>query len=169
MSRKIYGRTLLELISTLAMLLVLISIALPNLRQQIENNERTQAVNQLLSLLHHTRSNAVYTRRVVTLCQGESRCSESTIWRGTLLIFVDHNANGQRDIGDELLYQTQIAEGLSWHWNRNKSHIQFEADGTTRALNGTFTLCKRGAPQRQVVIALSGRVRNQPPARGAYC
>ena len=46
---------------------------------------------------------------------------------------------------------------------------QFEPDGTTRAQNGTFTLCKDGKPLHQVVVSLSGRVRSQLPTSQASC
>lgn len=169
MARKIYGRTLLELMSVLAILSILLTMALPNMRSLMEGNQRTQTVNQMISLLHHSRSQAVYTRGVVTLCPGSEQCSASRYWQGNLLLFLDRNGNGQLDHEDHLLHQAEIADELSWHWNRNNGYIQFEADGSTRALNGTLTLCRQGVPQHQIVIALAGRVRHQPPSRGAAC
>lgn len=169
MARKSYGRTLLELISALTILSILMAAALPTLQSTLQNIERTQTINQMISILHHARSRAVFSRSVVTLCSGATHCSGNQYWQGNLLLFLDHNANGQLDENDELLYQTRVADDFSWHWNRARGHIQFEADGTTRALNGTLTLCRNHTPQRQVVIALAGRVRNQAPGRGAGC
>ncbi len=169
MARKIYGRTLLELMSVLAILSILLTVALPNMRSLMQGNERTQAVNQMVSLLHHIRSQAVFARGIVTLCAGTTQCSGSQHWRGDLLLFVDHNGNGQLDGQDRLLHQAKIAANHSWRWNRSNGHIQYEADGSTRALNGTLTLCRAGEPQHQVVIALTGRVRHQIPAQGASC
>ncbi|RRV27273.1 hypothetical protein EGJ23_10220 [Pseudomonas sp. o96-267] len=169
MAPKNYGRTLIELIGALAILSIIITTALPSLQTLLESNARTQAINQMLAALHHARSDAVFSHSIVTLCAGQRECSGSQHWQGNIVMFRDHNANGQMDAGDELIYQTRIAPEFSWQWNRANGYIQFEPDGSTRALNGTFTLCKDGTPQRQVVVALSGRTRTQAPSRGAAC
>lgn len=169
MARKSYGRTLVELMSVLAILSIIITTALPNLQSLLESNARAQSVNQMVSILQHARSSAVFSRRIVTLCSGQTNCAVNQHWDGQLLVFLDHNANGQLDADDELLQQAKITEEFSWHWNRSKGHIQFEADGSTRALNGTLTLCRDGMPQNQVVVSLSGRTRTQPPKKGAGC
>lgn len=169
MPSTIYGRTLVELISALAIIALFMTIALPNLREFQEEHARTQAVNQLVSALHYARGKAVFSRRITTLCHGDLTCEDEQRWQGNLLIFLDHNANGQLDTGDELLYQLHVPEEFSWHWNRSRNLIQFEADGTTRALNGTFTLCHNAVPRSQVVVSLSGRTRKQAPKNGASC
>lgn len=169
MPRKIYGRTLIETMSALAILSILLTIALPNLQDMRDNNERTQAVNQMISVIHHARSSAVFGRTVVSVCPGKSNCTGDKHWHTRLLIFRDGNANGYLDLDDDLLHQVKIADEFHWQWNRNKGHLQFEADGSTRALNGTLTLCKGAIPLQQVVISLSGRTRTQPPKKGTSC
>jgi len=169
MPRKSYGRTLIEVMSALAILSIMLTIALPNLQNLLDSNARAQTVNQMVAVLHHARSSAVFSRRIVTLCPGQERCSGSQQWRGNILLFLDRNANGQMDADDELIHQAVITKEFAWHWNRTKGHIQFEPDGTTRALNGTFTLCKDGIPESQVVVGLSGRTRTQSPKKGASC
>ncbi|MBH3340062.1 GspH/FimT family pseudopilin [Pseudomonas mendocina] len=169
MSPNNYGRTLIELISALAILSILITTALPNLQNLLENNARAQAVNQMLAALHHARSDAVFSHSIVTLCAGQSECSGSQQWRGDIMVFRNQDANGQMDAGDELIHQARIAPEFSWKWNRANGHIQFKPDGATRALNGTLTLCKDGVAQHQIVVNLAGRVRTQSPRRGASC
>lgn len=169
MAPKNYGRTLIELMSALAIVAIIITAALPNLKTLIESNARAQAINQLIATLHHARSDAVFSRSIVTICAGRLECSGSQNWQGDLVMFRDRNANGQLDADDQLIYRTSIDKEFNWHWNRTKGHIQFEPDGTTRALNGTFTLCKDGIPESQVVVGLSGRTRTQSPQKGASC
>ncbi|SFO68414.1 Tfp pilus assembly protein FimT [Ectopseudomonas composti] len=169
MPRKIYGRTLIETMCALAVIALLLMIALPNLQNLIESNQRTQTNNQMVATLLHARSNAVFSRQIITLCGGQHDCSGAREWQSYLVVFIDKNANGKIDPDDEILHQTEITKDFSWHWNRATGYIQFEADGSTRALNGTLTLCKDNVPQSQIVISLAGRSRIEPARRGASC
>lgn len=169
MAPKNYGRTLIELMSALAIVAIITTAALPNLKTLIETNARAQAINQLIATLHHARSDAVFSRSIVTLCAGRLECSGSQNWQGDLVMFRDRNANGQLDADDQLIYRTSIDKEFNWHWNRTKGYIQFEPDGSTRALNGTFTLCRGGVPQARIVVSLSGRARVEPAKTGAPC
>lgn len=164
-----YGYTLVELVCVTFIVSIVISSGLPSLQELWDKNTRTQTVNQMVSLLHHARSSAVFSRRTVSLCSGVDKCSGNTQWQNRILIFIDQNTDGQFDSNDELLLQASIANEFSWYWNRSKGHIQFEADGTTKAMNGTLTLCRRGTPEHQIVVALAGRVRSQEPRLEARC
>lgn len=146
-------------------------MAVPAFNVMLEGNQRTQATNQLLSALHFARSTAVYERRVVTLCSGMATCTGKSAWNDALLIFHDRNASGQLDPKESLLRVEPLPEHYTWHWAsfRQDGFVQFEGNGTTRAQNGTFTLCREQVPQRQIVISLSGRVRTQAPGNKAKC
>jgi type IV fimbrial biogenesis protein FimT len=169
MVAKCHGRSLVELICVIFIISIITAIALPNLQELRDRNTRAQTTNQMVSLLHHARSNAVFSRKIVSICSGVERCSDNTRWQNALLIFIDRNANGQLDSDDELLLRANITDEFYWHWNRTKGHIQFETDGTTRAMNGTLTLCRKGTPEHQIVVALAGRTRGQHPSHGAKC
>ncbi|WP_277372792.1 GspH/FimT family pseudopilin [Pseudomonas sp. AA-38] len=165
MAWKSYGRTLIETMSVLALISILLTISLPNLQPLLDGNQRIQTNNQMAAALQHARSSAVFLRQVITLCSGQNDCSGKQRWRDQLLIFIDKNANGRLDDDEEVLHQAIINKDFSWHWNRTAGYVQFEADGSTRSLNGTLTLCKDNAPQSQIVISLSGRIRTEQ-ARG---
>lgn len=163
------GFTVVELLCSLTILMIISAVAAPSLGRMLEHNQQTQSTNQFLSLLHFARSNAVYARSLTTICSGQADCSDSTQWTGSLIVFSDGNANGQLDAGEHILRIENLADAHSWQWNRRNGYLQFEPDGTTRAQNGTFTLCKDGVPLRQVVVSLSGRTRTQPPTNRASC
>jgi type IV fimbrial biogenesis protein FimT len=169
MPRKIYGRTLIEMMCAIAAAALLLTTALPNLQSLIESNQRIQTNNQMVATLLHARSNAVFTRQIITLCGGQHDCSGAREWRHYLLVFIDKNANGKIDPDDEILHQAEITKNFSWSWNRASGYIQFEADGSTRALNGTLTLCNDNVPQSQIVISLSGRTRTESPPKNTSC
>lgn len=166
-----YGHTFAELLIVLCLLTIMANIATPVLSRILEAQQRTTALNQMLGALVYSRSSAVFGRRSTVLCAGTGDCNGSTIWAQQLTIFHDLNANGRRDVGETLLRQELLPKEYSWHWAsfRKLPHAIFEADGSTRAANGTLTLCKGEQPQKQIVINLVGRIRYQQPAPGATC
>ncbi|CAD5109030.1 GspH/FimT family pseudopilin [Zestomonas carbonaria] len=169
--KTMHGHSLVELMFCLLIGGILLSLALPSFTSMLNSNTQTQLVNQLLGQLHYARSTAVQGKASVALCSGHMQCSGSPKWERHLLAFIDRNRNGQIDAGEELLRQQDIPPAYSWHWSnfRRRPHLLYQRDGTTRALNGTFTLCREGQPLQQVVISVSGRARTQSPAAGASC
>lgn len=171
MDRYACGFSLVECLCTLIIVSIIAMIALPPLNTMLENSNRTQVTNQLLATLHFARSTAVYQRGVVTVCPGVTQCTGERVWNASLMVFHDTNRNGQLDMGEQVIRLESLLDDYSWRWAsfRQGTFIQFEANGTTLAHNGTFTLCKEQQPQRQVVISLSGRARTQAPAGTARC
>lgn len=169
--KKMYGQTLVELMIFLAIGGIALTTAIPAFTSTFQRNQQTQTVNQMLAGLHYARSAAVLGSKTTTLCSGAITCNAERTWRRKLLIFDDTNLNGQLDNDENLLHQLSISEGYSWHWSnfRNQPHLQFENDGTTRALNGTFTLCHDNTPSRQIVLNLTGRARTQAAPATAPC
>lgn len=171
MKKHTRGATLLELMAALAVAGILLSLALPSFATLARNQHRAQNTNQLLSTLHFARTTAVLSRSTVGICSGTSRCSGSARWQDGMLIFIDANLNGQFDADEELLRHEPLPAGTYWQWQsfQRRSYLLLEADGTTRALNGTFTLCHDKAAIHEVVISLIGRVRTQSPSGRDVC
>lgn len=168
---KMNGQTLAELMICLLIGGVMLSTAIPAFTSISQRNQQTQIANQLLGALHYARGAAVMGRKTIALCSGGTICGPKTSWQNQMLIFDDHNLNGQLDSGEHLLQQLPLTEGYNWNWSnfRNRPYLQFEADGTTRALNGTFTLCHGSTATYQIVINVTGRARAQKAVRNAYC
>lgn len=166
---KMTGFSLVETMICCALLILAACIALPDFDTLLQSNRNTQYTNQMLSTLHYARNAAVFERRIVTICPGATHCSQNHSWREQLLVFADRNRNGSLDDGEHLLQVLPLEEGVAWHWSRQAPYLQFEPDGTPRALNGTLTLCEKGQPQRQIVISLAGRMRTQSPSATTPC
>ena len=169
--KNINGHTLLELIICLLIVSILLSITAPSLSSALQSNQQTQLLNQLVSALNYARSSAVFDRSTVTICPGLTRCLSTTHWSNQLLIFNDRNQNGQMEAEEQLLRTDNFDQDYIWYWSnlRHRSYLQFEQDGSPRALNGTLTLCKAGQPLKQIVINVTGRVRTQSPSLAARC
>lgn len=169
--KKINGHSLLELLICLCIACLLFNTTLPALHAIQQRSLQAKITNQLLGILHFARSNAVMGKITVGICAGNNPCNGSAVWSNELLVFHDPNKNGQLDPDEHLIRQEPLAANYRWYWSnfRNRSFLQLEADGTTRALNGTFTLCRKGVPQQQIVINITGRPRTQSPSANARC
>ena len=166
-----HGQSLVELLVCLVIGTLLLCQGFSSLGDALQRSRQTQAVNQLLGVLHYARGSAVMARGIVGICAGPNGCAGSHDWRQQLWLFADSNHNGQFDAGEQLLRQEPFDERYSWHWTAfaGQTFVQFEADGSVRAGNGSFTLCEGNRPIQQIVINVAGRPRSQKPAATANC
>lgn len=171
MKSKPLGFTLVELLTTLAVLTVVITVAIPALSSTTDSiRERTQ-INQLMGDLNFARSRAITSRRPVSICAGQADCDRLAKWSGQILIFDDLNANGIFDQDDVLLRTTRVEGGHTWTWRnfRQQRYMMFKPDGTTHSLNGTFILCREDTALKKVVINITGRARLASPTAEDRC
>ena len=104
MKHKQGGFTLIELMFTVMVLSVLLAIGIPNFRDFLRNSRMSAQANDLLSGVNLTRSEAVKRRAPVTLCAGTpAGCVDDGSFADGWVVFVDTNANGDIDVGDDVL------------------------------------------------------------------
>lgn len=168
---KQYGHSAIEIMLCLTIVTLLLYSALPQLKQLKQRTQEIQWTNQLLGHIHYARSQAVISKAQVSLCPGLASCNPLPSWHEQLLTFIDRNGNGRLETGDQLIRTLALPADAHWKWSAplNKTHLTYQADGTTRALNGTLTLCYRSQPLQQIKISLSGRARTQAPEASATC
>lgn len=165
---KQHGHTVIEIMLCLIIITILLGSALPQFMQLRQKTQETQWTNQLLGHLHYARGQAAIRKIQISLCPGLTSCSQRSNWREQLLAFIDRNGNGRLDAEDQLIRTLILPADAHWRWSAplSKTHLTYQADGTTRALNGTLTLCLQNQPLQQIKISISGRARTQaPPAR----
>lgn len=165
------GFTLVELLITLSVLAIMVTIGIPTFTSSLESVRQRTLVNQLLADLNFARSRAITTRQPVSLCAGISGCDNQPMWSGHVLIFDDLDANGAIDEVDATLRTTAVTASHSWKWRnfRQQRHMTFKPDGTTHSLNGTFILCRQDTPLKKIVINVTGRARLDAPKADDLC
>lgn len=101
------GFTIIELMVTIAIAGILLTIALPNLRNFIVSNRLSTDVNGFVGLVNYARSEAIVRNQDVVICpkaNGAITCAADQFWgEYDLQVFVDVNGNGERNAADTLL------------------------------------------------------------------
>lgn len=160
------GFTLLELLITLVICTLILSIGLPGLQRHIDRTRTLTFTHSLQDAIQTTRHRAVAHNGRATL-----RALGS--WEQGWELFDDQNHNGVRDDGERaLLSHAPEAEGLSAFGNQwVKDYISYVGTGESRHASGTprggfqagsITICSPSLPQGyKLVLARMGRVRRE--------
>ncbi len=159
------GFTLFELVITLTIAAILVTIAIPAFSRTIA---KTRLRSQLqIVFTHHqlARSEAIKTSQRVTLCKSDNgtQCTSEASWSEGWIVFSDPDLDKTVNNSDRIIVvQQALASSLSLNYRGfgSPNYISYFADGRSTS-NGTFTLCDQyGAPDaKSVIISRTGRAR----------
>lgn len=155
------GLTLVEILLSLSITLALAGLAVGS-HSVYTNFATVSEVNNLISDLYYSRSEALKRHTTVTICRSMdgSSCSKGPDWRTGWIIFSDSNRNRKIDDQDQLL---QIRDALSGSISLTLGsgyyyYIMFSDTGEAYPRN-TFKFCRSGHPPRAIILFATGRAR----------
>jgi len=160
------GFTLIELMATIAVLAVLITIAAPDLSQFIVRNRLTGQANQLLGDLSLTRSEAAARHTPVTICAAASATAcagaGTSNWESGWIVFVDSDGDGAMAATTDIIKYVAAPGGNSTIVSSgftNTDRLTYRPfGGLLPAQQGTFTLCVSGYQSgNDIRISATGR------------
>lgn len=140
------GFTLTELMVTLSIVAILLTIGVPSYKYVTTANRVTTEINGLLGDIQFARSEAIREGQNVVLCQSADNktcTADSANWNGGWLVWSDLNGDGNLDPAKELLRlqkaflssDTLQADGAS-----NLSSITFNREGFATGVTARLTL-----------------------------
>jgi type IV fimbrial biogenesis protein FimT len=152
--RRPRGFTLLELIVTLGVAAVLVTVGVPSFLSFVQNNRATTHTNDLVTALNLARSEAMQRGTPVTVCSSTNgtTCSGATDWSNGWVVLAP---------GPTLLRTWPKRSGGTGVLTGNAAQVQFQPRGSVTAANTVFNVrvpdCT-GNQGRDVTIGIAGRI-----------
>jgi len=151
-----HGITLIELLIAMAIMVIVLSVGVPNMSRFVKNSELINTSNKIASLMSYARSEATKRKSPVSLCQSNDNatCEAS----GSNLIVLNS--------ADELLRTTPLSTDINFYYqNLASSTVTFDSFGMPNDV-GEIVLCDdRGASYAKgIALNMGGQIRALVPA-----
>lgn len=164
------GLTLIELLVTVAILAILMTIALPSFQDFFASNRVATSTSDFVTALNLARSEAIRRGETVSVIKNGGA---SKNWDGGWTIFLDSNSDGIADAGEVLRAGAAMPTNVTMRSN-NAALDLFGFSPSGRIVgggNGSFFLCHNSdeVGGRAVVLTAIGRVRVEDIAVGGTC
>ena len=163
------GVTLIELMVTLSIAAVILTLAAPSFQTLIRTSQVRTVTNGLVSVFNLARSEAIKRGWPVTVCKSSNindispSCNTAASWEDGWLAFVDNDQDGIVDAGESRLQvgkpdaELTIIDGGANYSNFLAYLPSGSSVGNGGGTQGTFSICLHGI-QRSIVISNTGRI-----------
>ena len=161
-NRRIDGYSLYELLMTLGLISLVLTLGIPSFGAMAANNRLRTEVDALFHAIHLARKSSVVRRQVVTLCPSKDGlfCDESTDWSTGWIMFSNRTRRDSdtRDENEPILRRHSAHPSNRITANRRAFSLR---STELRATNGTVVFCDRNGrgTARALVISYTGRPR----------
>jgi type IV fimbrial biogenesis protein FimT len=153
------GFTLGELLTTMTVVGLSLSFAVPSFNTIVNNNRRANGINQLVSTMHLARSEAITRNTQITVCPSQNGLGcQGVGWNQGWILFPDTNGDRAVNPGEVILannpanlrLEMQSAEFANFFVYRPNGRLMVN---TPAENTGQMTICDpRGAEHARVVI-----------------
>ncbi|MEW8505449.1 MAG: GspH/FimT family pseudopilin [Candidatus Thiodiazotropha sp.] len=159
------GFSIAELLVTLAISSILVTIAIPSYRSFTAKNLQASEINSFVQHFRLARSLSISKETHHVLCPSSNgeNCSASTDWSRGFILYEDRNRNRIRDQGEAMqgVHQPGHEMDIAIHSNQGRRLVVYQGDGRPSGYNLTLTFCDPGSqiPPKALIVNNVGRVR----------
>lgn len=161
-----HGFTLVELMTTLMIVAILTTVAVPGFNTTIKNNRQVAHANLLVSSVGLARSEAVKHGRTATVCVSTDQasvpptCTGETNWELGWMVWVDVDGDTLLDAGEERRFVQPLSPGTTL--TSAVSLLNFTAQGAAAdaaTAGATLDLCDNRVEEtgRRISFSATGR------------
>jgi len=157
------GFSLIDLLLTLTLSGILLSLAFPAYNHVIIDVRLSSLAERITSAINIARSEAMKRRAIVIICSSKNGKTCTGRWRDGWIIFFGKNT---RDIQENnLLYvypPLNKNEFLEWHGSGGRDYVQLNPDGSAYGHNGSFIVCVKVLSMKlayRISLSQTGRLR----------
>ncbi|TCB78545.1 GspH/FimT family pseudopilin [Acinetobacter sp. ANC 4173] len=157
--------TLIELVITILVLSILVTLALPYYHEMKANQERRTIFRQIVANIQLAKQHAAIHHTNVVMCSSQNMqsCKEE-MWEQGFILFLDFNQNRQLDLNETLITQehTNLSYGtLNWRGTLHFPSLNFMAEhGLPIGSNGSFYYCSSTVKHMKIILNKMGNSRS---------
>ena len=171
MTRKEAGLTLIELLTTLTIAAITLTVGVPAFSGTLERTRVATAMHQVSADLAMARSAAIMRRAQVVVCPRTSdfRCRDDSDWSHGWIVFTDDDGNRQPDDDAHIVRVTDPPSHRSLAIDSTRRFLRYQRDGRSAHSNQTVRVCSGERLVGTVVVNTLGRVRSARPGPETPC
>lgn len=165
------GFTLIELIVTLAVAAIVLSVGVPSFRGVIMDNRLVSQSNQFVTSVKMARSAAVRFQRPATVCSSANfdaavpTCSADNDWSDGWIVWVDKDRDAVTD-ANEIISVFGPIHDASTLSSGTASSFTFDARGFAMTGGGDLTLCDNRTSETGRIIKVNSVGRTNVARQG---
>ncbi len=162
MTTRNQGFTLFELLTTLLLVAIIMSIAIPSFSATLARQRQRVEIDALFHAIHLARKESIMRRKVISICPSAngSRCEARENWSAGWILFEnkDRDSPPRVDPGEPVLVTHRVSDRVRIRANRSAFTLRATF---LRATNGTLVFCDEDAEiiPRALVVSYTGRPR----------
>lgn len=157
------GFTLIELMITVSLLAVMITLGVPAFTATTQSNSVAAKSNTFLSAIKVARSEATKRRGAVIVCASENQtnCNNTNGWTDGWIVYLDNDISSTFTVGDDIITSYDLPTGFTVTRNNGGAdQVIFSPTGISDSnVNQDFDFCITNATKgRNFIVERSGLV-----------